>query len=39
MQNYQTELLWAAALTCALASVLIYALLSLLQHFIEERFQ
>lgn len=39
MQNYQIELLWAAALTCALASVLIYALLSLLQHFIEERFQ
>lgn len=39
MQNYQIELLWSAALVCALASVLIYALLSLLQHFIEERFR
>lgn len=39
MQNYQIELLWAASLTCALASVLIYALLSLIQHFVGERFQ
>ena len=39
MQNYQIELLWSAALLAAAASILLYALMTLLQRVAAERFR
>lgn len=38
MQNYQITLLWSAALACAIVSMLVYSVLSIVQRSVRERF-